>query len=460
MLAFDNKEAFFAIVTQLENEIDLYDATGVVENDDDESYDRDYPTLDAFEASLGFTSLRQGIEARYNQMKDENLYIIDIGFEDDEIITTFLNPWGEYRIGNSIYVFRGKSTVLEIIDADKRTLDILRNRVDYNNIHLANVIVHDLKQFGTTAQLLTDDSGNQQTPIYNQQPFDSQQTNLVAPRQPSESPANGSRAAWNCLITGVNVHQVLSFSRRADIEVTITNMPWAIPPNYSYPGPTYIQWDIYAIDQNGTLTFISTQTTSAFPPCDGCTFIVTNTFDLTKEGSYRVEVTAWNNYCKTDKVGENFYISDRSGCCEWWDFSGKSKIYSNTRAIRAELTIRNYPGFARIKAKSTIHKVSNGNILHKKKKADKLAIGMGGVHYRLACLREPVTFKRGPKEKTTAKRISVRKVTIRPMTVRRLPGNACAEVTSVHQVWDGSAYADLKLWIPLCGEPEECSPGS
>ncbi|HXF90708.1 MAG TPA: hypothetical protein VNJ29_02125 [Candidatus Nitrosotenuis sp.] len=393
----------------------------------------------------------------------DNLHLddTDTGFEDDEILTTFLNSNGEFRIGGSIYVFKGKTTLLEIIDADTKTLEILRNGIYSGNLHLANVIIHNLKDFEASARLLINDSGIQ-TPIYTQPPPLSQQPETSIPRSPAgESPTNGgSRSTWNCKVNSLTISLSLTTLRQATLYATLQDMPWAIPPNYTNPGFTNIQWEIYELTLANTTTLIDTVTRQTTAPNDGSPFDVSLTYTFPKEGNYRVCVTAWNNYCKTEKFCRNFYISDLSGCCEWYDFSGKSDIYKSDRALRAELTIRNYPFFSRIKAKSTHHLVRNGNIKFKKKKADRLKISMNGIHRGFACQGNPTSFYKW-KDKNSAKRISVCIVHVFPMTVRRLPGNSgCPEVVSVHEAWDGSSHSAIKLLLPLCDRPPECYPGS
>jgi len=105
--------------------LDADDAINVVPN----------PVLDAFEESLGFTSLRSALEEKQDSLLgagvDPEVRDIDDFFITDEIIRTVVNPELEIQIGNSIFKYADENTVLKIInDPCFNSLDSLRDRIN------------------------------------------------------------------------------------------------------------------------------------------------------------------------------------------------------------------------------------------------------------------------------------------------------------------------------------------
>jgi len=134
------------------------------------------PILDAFENSLGFTSLRTKLieeeVALLSSGVDPQVRDIDAFFIQDDILRTVLNSQLEVQIGNSIYKFADDTLMLEIKNNNCfDALGVLRTQIAipltlandlpsaYNVANLYafdNVTVHRLKGFDGTTSCDTD----------------------------------------------------------------------------------------------------------------------------------------------------------------------------------------------------------------------------------------------------------------------------------------------------------------
>jgi|GEM_PF-4017563 len=164
MLRFENMDALRYVTEQLEREIEQVDNLDLQENDESD-FISDEPVLELFEFSLGFQSLRKVLEIQEKRWLERGGEPEDApdSFIDDDVLLAYLNPNYEMMIGNSIFIFWNEDILLEIPDADQRTLQLARFR-DKSLFQQTNVVIHDIGE-GDSANRndrLTNGSSRQQ----------------------------------------------------------------------------------------------------------------------------------------------------------------------------------------------------------------------------------------------------------------------------------------------------------